>query len=192
MDNDYSAIDFIVVDQSQLSNAITQEFTIKSNNQSRWHWTNGVFVSYQWLKTNAPNTFGTYFPQMLEQQISGAMIKSMMERGMSMEQAQATIQRAGGINIDMAMNIPCLFRTPQFNLGVFHQSDYDLTDRLTATVTFNVVSKDRDRLQKRYEMEIRELIDELAGCSNPYCCPHGRPTFIRYTKYEIERSFRRK
>ena len=28
-------------------------------------------------------------------------------------------------------------------------------DRLTATVTFNVVSKDRDRLQKRYEMEIR-------------------------------------
>ena len=42
------------------------------------------------------------------------------------------------------------------------------------------------------EMEIRGLIDELAGCSNPYCCPHGRPTFIRYTKYEIERSFRRK
>ena len=42
------------------------------------------------------------------------------------------------------------------------------------------------------EMEIRELIDELAECSNPYCCPHGRPTFIRYTKYEIERSFRRK
>lgn len=28
-------------------------------------------------------------------------------------------------------------------------------DRLTATVTFNVVSKDKDRLQKRYEMEIR-------------------------------------
>ena len=28
-------------------------------------------------------------------------------------------------------------------------------DRLTATVTFNVVSKDRDRLQKRYEMEVR-------------------------------------
>ena len=28
-------------------------------------------------------------------------------------------------------------------------------DRLTATVTFNVVSKDSDRLQKRYEMEIR-------------------------------------
>ena len=134
MDNDYSALDCIVVDQSQLSNAITQEFTLKSNNNSRWHWTNGVFVSYQWLRTDAPNTFGTYFPEMLEQQITGQMIKSMTGRGMSMEQAQATIQRAGGVNIDMAMYIPCLFRTPQLNLGVFHESDYDLTDQLTATV----------------------------------------------------------
>ena len=41
-------------------------------------------------------------------------------------------------------------------------------------------------------MEISDLISKLAACANPYCCPHGRPTFIRYTKYEIERSFRRK
>lgn len=174
MDNDYSAIDFIVVDQSQLSNAITQEFTIKSNNQSRWHWTNGVFVSYQWLKTNAPNTFGTYFPQMLEQQISGAMIKSMMGRGMTMEQAQATIQRAGGINIDMAMNIPCLFRTPQLNLGVFHQTDYDLTDRLTATVGL------------RYDYTRSEIDFNAVGIShNPVFSIMGRtvsPTRI-YTDY---------
>ena len=134
MDNDYSAMDFIVVDQSQLSNAITQEFTFKSNNQSRWHWTSGVFGSYQWMKTEAPNTFGTYFPQMLEQQIKGAMIKSMTARGMTKEQAEGVIAARGGINIDMAMDIPCLFRTPQFNLGVFHESNYDLTDKLTATV----------------------------------------------------------
>ena len=41
-------------------------------------------------------------------------------------------------------------------------------------------------------LEIDRLIRDLAECSNPYCCPHGRPTFIRYTEYEIERSFRRK
>lgn len=134
MDNDYSALDFIVVDQAQLSNAITQEFTLKSNNQSRWHWTNGVFVSYQWLRTDAPNTFGTYFPRMLEQQISDAMISSRMGRGKTREEAMADIQRAGGVNIDMGMNIPCLFRTPQFNLGVFHESEYDLTDQLSASV----------------------------------------------------------
>lgn len=42
------------------------------------------------------------------------------------------------------------------------------------------------------QMEIDRLLSDLAACSNPYCCPHGRPTFIRYTRYEIERSFRRK
>ncbi len=41
-------------------------------------------------------------------------------------------------------------------------------------------------------LEIEQLIRDLAACSNPYCCPHGRPTFIRYTRYEIEKSFRRK
>ena len=42
------------------------------------------------------------------------------------------------------------------------------------------------------QLEINRLIADLAACQNPYCCPHGRPTFIRYTRYEIERSFRRK
>lgn len=134
MDNDYSAVDFIVVDQSQLSNALTQEFSFKSNNQSRWHWTTGVFGSYSWLKTVAPNEFGTYFPQMLEMQIQSAMLKSMMGRGMTQEAAMAAIQRAGGINITMGMDIPCLFRTPQFNLGVFHETNIDLADHLTATL----------------------------------------------------------
>ena len=46
--------------------------------------------------------------------------------------------------------------------------------------------------EKLSPMEISQLIKDLAACSNPYCCPHGRPTFIRYTRYEIERSFRRK
>ena len=105
MDNDYSALDFVVVDQSQLSNAVTQEFTFKSNNKSRWHWTAGVFGSYQWLRTDAPNTFGSYFPQMLEQQITGAMINSMTARGMTVEQAKAAIAARGGIDIDMAMDI---------------------------------------------------------------------------------------
>lgn len=137
MDNDYSDVDFVTVDQSQLSNAITQEFTIKSNNQSRWHWTSGVFGSYTWLKTTAPNTFGSAFSQMMGQQIGGMiyqqMLKSMAAR-MGEEAAAAAIQRAGGVNIGMSLFVPCVFRTPQFNLGIFHQSDIDLTDHLTATL----------------------------------------------------------
>ena len=49
--------------------------------------------------------------------------------------------------------------------------------------------KANDRLS---EMEIKELMDNLAACGNPYSCPHGRPTFIKVTAYDMERSFRRK
>ena len=39
--------------------------------------------------------------------------------------------------------------------------------------------------------EIEALIDELLELDNPYNCPHGRPTIISMTKYEIEKKFRR-
>ncbi|MBQ3369385.1 MAG: DNA mismatch repair endonuclease MutL [Mogibacterium sp.] len=42
------------------------------------------------------------------------------------------------------------------------------------------------------EQEINDLMSELAECENPYSCPHGRPTFIRISSYDIERSFKRK
>ena len=42
------------------------------------------------------------------------------------------------------------------------------------------------------EHEINDLMSELAKCDNPYSCPHGRPTFIRVSSYDIERSFKRK
>jgi DNA mismatch repair protein MutL len=39
--------------------------------------------------------------------------------------------------------------------------------------------------------EIDELMIHLGQCENPLSCPHGRPTFIRFPKSEIERKFRR-
>lgn len=39
--------------------------------------------------------------------------------------------------------------------------------------------------------EISVLIKDLKNCVNPFSCPHGRPTFIRMTKYEIEKMFKR-
>lgn len=39
--------------------------------------------------------------------------------------------------------------------------------------------------------EIETLIDELLELENPYNCPHGRPTIISMTKYEIEKKFKR-
>lgn len=39
--------------------------------------------------------------------------------------------------------------------------------------------------------EIHALIDELLSLENPYNCPHGRPTIISMTKYELEKKFKR-
>ena len=39
--------------------------------------------------------------------------------------------------------------------------------------------------------EMKELIDELLTLENPYHCPHGRPTIISMSKYEIEKKFKR-
>lgn len=39
--------------------------------------------------------------------------------------------------------------------------------------------------------EIQSLIDELLTLDNPYNCPHGRPTIISMTKYELEKKFKR-
>ena len=39
--------------------------------------------------------------------------------------------------------------------------------------------------------ELQALINDLKNCVNPFSCPHGRPTFVKLTKYEIERLFKR-
>lgn len=39
--------------------------------------------------------------------------------------------------------------------------------------------------------ELQALINDLAKCANPFSCPHGRPTFVKLTRYEIERLFKR-
>lgn len=35
------------------------------------------------------------------------------------------------------------------------------------------------------------LLNELRKCENPFTCPHGRPTIITYTKYDLEKLFKR-
>lgn len=42
------------------------------------------------------------------------------------------------------------------------------------------------------EDEVTSLMNDLLKLPNPFTCPHGRPTAIKMTKYDIERKFSRK
>ncbi len=137
MDVDYSPKDFFTVDQRQQSHILTQEITAKSRNTSRWHWTNGVFLSHEWLKTTALNSFGEAFGQQMGERIGATVynqiLGSLADR-MGETAAAEMIQRLGGVHVSMGLSVPGTFRTPQTNVGLFHESNVELTERLTATL----------------------------------------------------------
>ena len=39
---------------------------------------------------------------------------------------------------------------------------------------------------------MESLINDLRKCKNPYNCPHGRPSIIHFSKYELEKMFKRR
>ena len=65
----------------------------------------------------------------------------------------------------------------------------DIEEKFIATVACKAAVKANMKLDER---EIRGLLDQMLLLDNPFTCPHGRPTAIRITKYEIEKKFGRR
>lgn len=115
MDQDYLPEDYLRLSQRERMNALVQEVTFGGRTGNRWSHASGVFFSYQWLHTDAPVHFG----DAMNSRILGAM-------GMPPQVSQA---------MTLSDNVvPGEFETPQLNLGVYHESNVDLTDRLTVTL----------------------------------------------------------
>lgn len=148
MDQDYLSADYMHILQEQLQNSFTQELSLKSNQAvgGFWHWTVGSFFSKQWLKTNGPVFFddamtapiGNAIQQQMYTAIHASMVKKMMAQGMpevaAKAAASAAIEKAGGISMTVSMGAPGLYHTPQTNLGFYHESNFDITSRLVATL----------------------------------------------------------
>lgn len=145
MDQDYMAGDYLQLSQAQKMNALTQEFVLRNHGTSRWQHATGLFGSYQWMRTDAPVYFGEGITAPIGNAIANAMKNSMikgmlgrfMAQGMTAEQAQAAAEAAVakmGVTMTAEMAVPGLYHTPQMSLGLYHESNILITDRLKATV----------------------------------------------------------
>lgn len=63
-----------------------------------------------------------------------------------------------------------------------------LRKHVISTMACKASIKANDKLN---EVEMKSLVDTLFKCDNPTCCPHGRPTIIHFSKYDIEKMFKR-
>ena len=63
-----------------------------------------------------------------------------------------------------------------------------LADEIIHTVACKAAIKANKKLDNS---EVDQLLTELSQAGSRYTCPHGRPTVIRLTKYEIEKMFKR-
>ncbi len=149
MDIDYSSSQFLTMQQRQFQNSFTQEFALKSRGPvgGVWNWTVGGFGGFLWTKTESVVDFckdmDSFLGNTIQSAMSTAILRSMassyMARGYSEEQAYAqaaaTIERTGGISMAADMQaVPGTYRTPSYNLGLFHESSFIISPRLTATL----------------------------------------------------------
>ena len=68
------------------------------------------------------------------------------------------------------------------------EEDSDLVKEKIASMSCKAAVKGNHFMTER---EAKALIEELLELENPYHCPHGRPTIISMTKYELEKKFKR-
>lgn len=129
--------------------------------------------------------------------LSMAEAKVLSETKEVFEQLGFTIEAFGG-------NEFCIRQVPANLYGLKEKELFmELLDSLTADgikkdpemITDKIASmacKMSAKGNQRMSLpEVKNLLDLLMECENPYTCPHGRPTMIKMSKYEIEKKFKR-
>jgi DNA mismatch repair protein MutL len=107
-----------------------------------------------------------------------------------------TVSEFGGrmVNVE-AVPVVMAKRSPQKvvmsvldDLSAFRRKGQDLTKGMAQSMACRAAVMAGDRLS---EAEATHLIERLLQCSDKYTCPHGRPTFIRITRHDLDKQFGR-
>ena len=126
-----------------------------------------------------------------EKEIITENVEMFEKAGFTLEAfGDSTIKLTGVPNICMDMNTKQLFLELLDEIDNYSRTDrQDKEDRFIATIACKSAVKAKMKLA---ESEVDKLMERLLELPNPFTCPHGRPTAIKMSKYEIERKFARK
>lgn len=85
------------------------------------------------------------------------------------------------VTLKLRKIIEVILNTKEFSKEKFNE-------RIAITLSCKMAIKANDYISLE---EADKLLEKLLLCDNPYTCPHGRPTIINYSYYELEKLFKR-
>ena len=126
-----------------------------------------------------------------EMDIAKENIKMFEQAGFTLEEfGENTIKLTGVPTVCIDLDTKELFLETLDEINtVARTAKQEKEEKFIATVACKAAVKANMDLTRE---EVERLMDELLKLSNPFTCPHGRPTVIKMTKYDIERKFARK
>ena len=126
-----------------------------------------------------------------EMDIARENMKMFEQAGFSLEEfGDNTIKLIGVPTVCIDLNTKDLFLETLDEINtVARTAKQEKEEKFIATVACKAAVKANMALD---EKEVQALMDKLLQLPNPFTCPHGRPTVIKMTKYDIERKFARK
>ena len=118
-------------------------------------------------------------------------IKMFEQAGFSLEEfGENTIKLTGVPTVCIDLDTKELFLETLDEINtVARTAKQEKEEKFIATVACKAAVKANMALTNE---EVESLMDKLLQLPNPFTCPHGRPTAIKMTKYDIERKFARK
>ena len=159
-------------------------------------------IMYEKVKKNFFNNRGEKSSQLLllpdiitlshkEMDIAKDNMAMFRQAGFILEEfGENTIKLSGVPEILVDLDTEELFKETLDEINtVARTAKQEKEEKFLATVACKAAVKAHMVLTKE---EVDSLMSELLKLPNPFTCPHGRPTVIKMSKYEIERKFARK
>ena len=126
-----------------------------------------------------------------EMDIAKENMKMFEQAGFSLEEfGENTIKLTGVPTVCIDLDTKELFLETLDEINtVARTAKQEKEEKFIATVACKAAVKANMALTSQ---EVESLMDKLLKLPNPFTCPHGRPTVIKMSRYDIERKFARK